>query len=378
MKNSELVRVTVIHPWLPQYRVAFFELLIEKGRESGLEIRVYAPSPERRLSLRRDSVLPSWLHPVRKWELTFRGRGLIYKRLVIDVFRSKPDVVVLEHAVKNMETYLFFLLRKFFHYKIVIWGHGKTYSSRDSRLGNRIKIIIAQRADHFFSYTEGGADYLRASNIPNDVITVLNNAFDTTALRRNIEKISETEVTEFATKNQLVEGKIGLFIGGLDQNKDIRLVLSTAKQLNEIDSEFKLVVIGDGTELKEVLNAQALGFLVYLGRLQDTAKTLSLMAASFLMIPRGIGLVSIDALLSGAPILSIRENFHGPEHEYLVEGKSAHYVDDESEYLDQCIRHLGRGSTLIERKNLNLQELEKLSTDNMVHKFIDGLNKAFN
>jgi glycosyltransferase involved in cell wall biosynthesis len=295
---------------------------------------------------------------------------------LISLLKSKPDIVVVEHAAKNLETYLIFLLRHLFRFNVIIWGHGKTYASKDSGVGRKMKILLAQHADHFLSYTEGGATYLKSFGIKDGKVTVLNNTFDTLPIAASIKITTEAELIEFAEVNQVSAGKTGLFIGGLDRDKDLDFLLEVSEQIHRIDAEFKLLVIGAGSGAAQVLRAESQGFVVYLDRLSNTEKTIPLLFASFFMIPRGIGLVAVDALLSGIPILSIRDNLHGPEHEYLIEGKSVHYASSKDSYLKLCLEFLGHSTSLMERQNLNIEELKELSIEKMVDNFISGLSKT--
>jgi hypothetical protein len=48
--------------------------------------------------------------------------------------------------------------------------------------------------------------------------------------------------------------------------------------------------------------------------------------SSAIWMPGRVGLVAVDALALGLPVLTTHFPFHAPELEYLVEGRSVHFL----------------------------------------------------
>ena len=95
------------------------------------------------------------------------------------------DLVILEHAVRNIETYE--LLVRLGRRRVAFWGHGRTYTKSVSPRQESFKYWLARRADSwFFGYTERGVDAVVERGFPRDRTTVLNNTIDTAALRADL------------------------------------------------------------------------------------------------------------------------------------------------------------------------------------------------
>ena len=109
-------------------------------------------------------------------------------------------------------------------------------------------------------------------------------------------------------------------MGGVDEAKDIEFLLDSAVAAADRLEGFTLLVAGAGAMLDDVRRAQEAGFPVHaLGRVDGTEKAVALRAADLLMIPRGVGLVAIDSLVAGLPIVTVEGRGHGPEVEYLTD-----------------------------------------------------------
>jgi hypothetical protein len=103
-------------------------------------------------------------------------------------------------------------------------------------------------------------------------------------------------------------------------------------------------------------------------------KALALKAADVLAIPEGIGLVAIDSLTSGRPIVSTRHQSHGPEHEYLEDGTTCVYSAHQSEAYAEAM-----ASLLINRQRLTAMQHAcfvrsgDFSIQGMVDRFVEGV-----
>jgi glycosyltransferase involved in cell wall biosynthesis len=78
-----------------------------------------------------------------------------------------------------------------------------------------------------------------------------------------------------------------------------------------------------------------------LGRLDGRAQALALRCADVLAVPEWIGLVAVDSLVAGVPLVSTDHPSHSPERDYLADGVtsvfSAHRVDDYADALAACL-----------------------------------------
>ena len=92
------------------------------------------------------------------------------------------------------------------------------------------------------------------------------------------------------------------------------------------------------------------------------------------MVPQSIGLVAVDSLAAGVPIVSTSHPLHGPEAEYLEDRKTAVFVEHETSCYAEAIADL-----LIDTERLEamaqacIRESDSYSLENMAQAFIDGV-----
>lgn len=365
--------VAIVHPWLPQYRREFFELLIQRGRGRGVKIDVYhgAPPPEWRD--RSDSIEAPWARTLNTRFIRLGNKHLIYKS-VGPVLKNNYDLIIVEQAVRNLETYLLLIASR---RPLAYWGHGRTYTKAVGHAQERFKNLLTRTGNWFFAYTPSGAAAVAAGGFPPEHITTVFNSIDTNALTVGIAGVGERQVQEFLQKHDLTE-KTALFIGGLDKSKRIDFLLSAGEEAYRLDNDFRLVVAGAGSEeslVKEAALESA--WLRYCGPAFDAEKYLMMASAKIIMNPGRVGLVAVDSLAAGLPIVTTDWPWHAPEFDYLESGYNALVLpDDLHEYAEGVIGILQDESQLRElQRNGGVSAME-LSVDNMVSNFLNGVLRA--
>lgn len=321
------MKVAIIHPWFPQYRKPFFDELIRLGAAQGLEIDIFYGAPPPEWKDRGDSVSHPKATPLRTRFYSFGGKNLVFKSLQEFWRRGPYDLVVLEQAVRNLETYVLLLRRG--GANLAFWGHGKTYTKPVGRIQEKIKSLLTNRADWFFSYTNGGADAVIDAGFDPTHITVVRNSIDSKRLRSSIEALTDDQVESFSERYDL-KGKTGLFIGGLDASKRLDFLFASSERAFIEDNDFRLLVAGAG-QLEDWVRDYSLRYpwLTYLGPLFESDKALAMAAAQVLLMPGRVGLVAVDSFASSTPILTTNWKWHAPEFEYLTTGVNAVVTDDE-------------------------------------------------
>jgi glycosyltransferase involved in cell wall biosynthesis len=182
-------------------------------------------------------------------------------------------------------------------------------------------------------------------------------------------------VHEFNSGLDLVPGRTALFLGGVDAAKGIPFLLDAADLTSAHLPGFTLLVAGDGDLVPLVVDRQRAGGPVrYLGRLIGDAKALALRAADVLTIPQGVGLVAVDSLAAGRPIVTTSSAGHGPEFEYLDPGRtcvvSAPSVPAFAAALEGL---LGDSHRLTSMQGAALGDAPEHSLERMVDAFVDGV-----
>lgn len=372
-RQAGMRKLLVILPASTAYRAPFFELVIPALANHGIQLTVAHGGTTESFSKRGDVAERTWSVRVPAWTRDARNQPWTLRRW--RDAESNPDLVVVQQAIKNLETYPLIARQRLNGPRVAMWGHGKSYSTPQGPAASIFKQWLVRRCDWFFAYTDSGADFVAEHGFPPGHISVLRNTIDTHALRREVDSVTESEVSAFLAQNDLVPGRTALFLGGVDDNKGIDFLLASAALTAERLPGFKLLVAGEGASSPTCRAAQTAGEPVQmLGRVEGHAKALALSAADVLMIPQSIGLVAVDSLVAGVPIVSTNHPLHGPEAEYLEDGTTAIFVDHApSAYADavtDLLIDIDRLSAMAQRC---ICESRKYSLENMAQAFIDGI-----
>lgn len=326
MTPTQLFRVAIIHPWLPQYRAPFFSLLRQQAKERDILVDVYYGSPPPEWRQRMDAVdLPFAVQlPTRFYAL--RNRYLSKKSLKpVLAGERRYDLVVMEQAVRNLESY--WLLARM-RGRIAFWGHGRTYTKQVSGAQEALKSWMTRRGEWFFGYTQSGVDAVVEAGFPASRTTVVANAIDTSSLVSGLANVREDDIAEFRKRMDLGE-RVALYIGGLDASKRVDMLVASARLAHQRNKKFRLLVIGAGDEADTVRRAcEECEGIIYLGPLFGAERDLALRSSSILMMPGRVGLVAVDSLASGLPIVTTDWPYHAPEFEYLTPGRNCLVTED--------------------------------------------------
>jgi glycosyltransferase involved in cell wall biosynthesis len=367
-------RVAIIHPWLPNYRVAFFEGLVEAGLEIGIEIKVFCGEPDPLLKFRGDAGVSDKVRILPTRHLKIFGKYIQRKRLTAYKGEGYFDLVVLEQAIKNIETYELLLSKT----KVAFWGHGKTFTQRESQVNKWLKSRLTNMGSWFFAYTSAGAESVIGRGFPRNRITVLNNSVDASTLRDNLLAVSELQFQEHASRVSADKGSTALYLGALDAPKRITFLLEAATIVAGKLPNFHLHIVGDGELKPSVLQAAELfSWISYGGVKTGFDLATALKSSSILMIPGRVGLVAVDSLISGVPIATTDWDFHAPEFEYLHHGVTCLVTRNSvEEYAQGVVNMLTNKRNLEVMKQKCLTEGGKYGTEAMIHLMLEGIQSC--
>lgn len=307
--------VTVLQPYVPAYRVAFFDELGRLLKDADVDLRVVHGSPGPDQAERGDAVVGRWSMPIRSRTLTLRTHELRWRSSLGWARRS--DVIIAELASTNLDTYLLALL---YRRRLMLWGHGKAYVTDPSRLDARLELWLARRATRVFVYTDEGATYLRGKGYRADRITVVHNSTDTVRLRAAADAVTAHDLAGYRSELRLGDGPVACFIGSYDESKLLPLLFQAAELVHEELPGFRLLVAGAGPQQGLVdLAAGELPWVRSLPRADIGTMALIGRTAGCIVIPGRVGLVAVDALALGLPMVTTTYPHHAPEMEYLTD-----------------------------------------------------------
>lgn len=307
--------ITFLQPYVPHYRVALFETLAAMLAAEGFRLQVMHPmKTENAQSRRNDAALAEWSSTIRSQTFSLGGRSLHYRHVKQIVAASA--VVVAELASTNLDTYALALQTKT---PLVLWGHGKAYVTKPNRLDQFLELWLARRADHVFTYTDNGARFLTSRGISPDCVSAVNNSTDTAVLKEESSKVSPRQIEQARIAMGTRSNKIALFVGALDESKRLDLLLAASKLARMSMPDFQLIVAGNGP-LEDWFDAQLASHPEIIRVPHANRSQLALLGkiAQVCVIPGRVGLVAVDALALGLPLITTDWPLHGPEFGYLT------------------------------------------------------------
>ncbi|WP_420178740.1 glycosyltransferase family 4 protein [Paenarthrobacter sp. TA1.8] len=339
--STPTYKLVIVQPYVPAYRLAFFEKLISSLSTYGIDCRVAASDPDHEQSKRGDATKPSWVIPVRQRRIKVGSRS-------INLGGSRKawsaaDAVIVGLVGSSLDTYLALMDSRFRRLKIGLWGHVKPYVSPGNRLDLWLERLQMKLADEIFAYTKGGRDFAEAGGIASDKITTVMNAVDTGALEDAVLSTSEEEAASFSALHSVDPSKTLAFVGGLDSSKRIEFLAESLERIWELDPSVKFLIGGLGPDSHHLAPAVARGQAITLGYVD--AKQMALLARSVkgIVMPGRIGLVAVDALVLGLPVITTDWAFHAPESEYLTEGSTRFTSPDSPEaYADAVVSFIAQ------------------------------------
>ena len=369
-------RLLIVQPYIPEYRAPLFAYLRSGLLDIGFELHVAIGHAGLEQQLRKDATSDGLDHQLEQRNLAIGSRGFLYRKVQGLVKELQPDLLIVEQAIKNLESWPLLLSRSRTKPLVGIWGQGGYYSHAPSSLSKRVKSLMNHRGRWFFAYTDEGSKFVVDQGFPKDRVTTLNNSTDTLQLREDLAQISPQELCDMRNRYGLVEGKTALFMGGVDPRKGMEFLVEAARRIGSIDSEFQLLVVGDGSDVGRVKQAQAMGIPIhYLGRASGAAKAVTLAMSDFLLIPEWVGLVATDALAAGRPVVTTDHSSHAPEISYLVEGTCRiTTLHDVESYSNAVVELMNDPERLSQMQALSRMEGNSYSIQSMGDRFIAGIH----
>jgi glycosyltransferase involved in cell wall biosynthesis len=316
-------RVAITQPYVPGYRERLWELVIQELGEARVECRVFYGgdrSQHEEIAVRGDGIEPRWASRVRAW--TFRPSRRIPKFMFrrIPASWSGADVLlVTEMQGTNLNAWQRLALRR----PYITLGHGLSETTTQSQLADLVENRLNQHASHVLTYTDSGRRHvLRSTRLDPARVTAFRNSTDTSRLERAMAAVDPARARAFRESHGIPDdASVALFLGALNEYKKIDLLVDAARVAMEADPSVWLVVAGDGT-MRASVDALAAdtGRVVMLGHSTPEDYAPAASVSRLLLNPGRVGLVAVDALVMGLPVLTSSGAAHAPEYEYLTRG----------------------------------------------------------
>ncbi len=173
--------VTIVQRTIPHYRKPFFELLRARLRSADIKLAVVYSSAQGSDKARADSDAPDWAKRVSIVAAPFPPYPY-WQRAFGDALRS--DFVIVEQANRPLLNYGVLVAATARLAKVGLWGHGRNFQASPSHAAREAaKRWMTRRANWWFAYTDLSRESFRATGVPENRITVVQNSTDTVRLQ---------------------------------------------------------------------------------------------------------------------------------------------------------------------------------------------------
>lgn len=364
-------RLLIIQPYVPQYRVELFDALYTSLSTIGVELNVLAPPPTGEMAHRADQSVGH------HWQITAADRSIhLFGKSLSRTVHSRQlaafDGVIVGLSGTSLDAHLSLLSKlrsSSGSPRVGLWGHVGSYVKEGHWADLLVERIQMKLSDHIFAYTRTGAELAINRGVSESRVTALSNTVSTTGMLLELATLNSTTVDQFRTQHALKSNKTFAYVGGLDSAKRIDLLRDALQIIWNEDREVKVLIGGTGRDEYLLDDAVSRGQAIKLGRVGDQEKALIARCVKAMVIPGRIGLVAVEALALGTPIISTRNQHHAPEIEYLQEGQSLHFANSEPDDLAALMLNFdGIGP-------LDPSSWKYPTLDAMVYNFSNGIDR---
>ncbi len=377
--NKRKIRVQIIQPLIPQYRVPLFEKLIQ-NTETFIKICASKSVPG-------INNLTSIDMEIKNLVLDFPCQSFLNNRffwqsqLSLDKAMGPNDVLVVNGNLRFLSNYPLILEAKRKKVGLVWWEHG--FSNKRYKLENILNRIIVKLVDVRLLYSDNEVDEYKQLGCPVEKLFATNNAIDQEPVKKAISAWTRSQLTTFKEKEKIKDKKILLFCGRRTDGVDLELVFTVLSKLNKNKNKYLFVIIGPDHQIPPLNNkAKELDIstnIRWLGPIYNQHNLAPwFLSSCCLVFPGTIGLSLLHAFSYGLPVI-LPKRIHGPEIVALCDGENGLF------YKDGCADDLRNKIIAIAEQpvvqktmsNKALQTIrEKYNMNDMVTNFLAAIKAA--
>lgn len=313
------LRVALIQPSLPKYRVPVFR---ELANRPGIDLHVYYGTVPGLPNAQPDGFAAT---PARTRILNIPfGGAEIHSPPPGVISRNSCDVAVFGWNLRFLNVPLALVKARLLRIPTVVWGHG--YSKHERPFKQKLRIAMVRLADTAVLYNYTVGDELVRAGLPRQRVFVAQNTVDQTPIQAARERwlADPARLDDFRRRHNLTAGPNLLFVSRLTGHNGTDKLIEAAALLRPRHPGLRVIIVGDGVErpdLERLITARNLQDCVTLtGAIynEDDLAPWFLTSHAF-VYPENIGLSLIHAQSYGLPaITSDRIEAQNPEIEALV------------------------------------------------------------
>ena len=370
-----MFKVLILYKSLPQYRVAFFDLLREELSKNNITLElIYGDADYKG---RSDSATNDWATFKKNKYLKIGKSQLIWQPCLKEI--KSADIVIVEQADRLLINYILISRRVLRKKKFAFWGHGQNMFKNKNSVANIFKTLYINHCDWWFAYTDGIKSFLIKNGYSGKKITTVQNSIDTRKMILDYNSITEIEIEKMRNELGILQSDLVLiYCGALYKEKRLDFLIDSVDSLIRKGLNAKLIILGGGPDEKIIKNAiLSRPYLLFVGPKFGREKAKFFKLSSIFLLPAAIGLAILDSFAFATPIITTEHKHHGPEIEYLKNGINGIITpNDLNSFTNAIIQLLSNPNKLALLKENCLKETNNYSNEKMVRNFIEGIQKS--
>jgi glycosyltransferase involved in cell wall biosynthesis len=371
------IRVSLVQPALPKYRLPVFRLL---SQTTGIDLTViYGEVNE------LQNVIPNGFRavPSRRWDWNFLGwRLMIHPAELSSCSRRTADVVILRWSPRSLLVWLAAIKAKLFGIPLVLWGHG--YSKKERAYWGWMRNLQARLATALVFYDAVTRDAYLAKGFSAESMFVAANTIgceEIEAARSWWDEAPE-RLAEFRREHDLDNGPMILFVSRLAPANRVDLLIAATALLTPEFPTLKTVVIGNGAAEKSRLEqlAKSLNIEQYVrfceGIYEERKIAPWFLTATVFCYPENVGLSLLHSFAYSVPVVtSDNRRIQNPEVAALQPGVNGDvYKHQDVSSLAMRLREILTDDA--KQKSMSTAARETIATRFTLPNMVEGLSRA--
>jgi len=372
-------KVVIISKTVPHYRAVFFNGLRGKLLSKNVELLLLYGQSSKRDSQKKDTVDLNWATKVTS-KIFEIGIKDFYWQPVLKHLRG-VDLVIVEQASKLLINYILVIQNIFGIRKVAFWGHGKNLQGTTAnKFGEWVKRHISSHVHWWFAYNDLSAKIVEEMGFPKERITSVENAIDTHSLVESLQRISQRDLEAVRKELNINSDHVAIYSGGMYPEKRIPFLLESLNHIREQIQDFNMIFIGGGVDANLVAKAASENpWIHFLGPVLGNYKVPYFAISKLQLMPGLVGLAILDSFALGIPLITVQNDNHSPEIDYLINGENGIVINSTSsplEFANEVSKLLGDENKLDKLIHGCESSREKYTIENMISNFLEGILNA--
>lgn len=249
------------------------------------------------------------------------------KNALTEIYKPYTDYI-LTGEVYCLSNWLILLGCYLTKKRTYLWTHG--WYGNESYLKRKIKKVFFGLSTHTLLYGDYARELMINEGLSSKKLSCIYNSLDYNSQLKIRQNLQKSTIYSQYFKNQ---HPVIFYIGRIQKNKRLDLLIDAIKILNDNLTECNLVIIGEEVEItgiKELIENNKLSNKIWMfGACYDEIKIGELIYnADICVSPGNVGLTAIHSLMYGTPVITHNDySEQGPEFEVIEDCKTGSFFE---------------------------------------------------